>query len=245
MNVGITGDKGFIGKSLISALKKRKKFKLFRFDRAKYDLFDADSLKSFVSNKDVIVHAAGTTRGSDESVISGNIVITHNLLSAMKKFKSKAKLIYLSSIHADTDSVYGISKKLTEIMLKSFSAEYKTPVTVLRLTNVFGEGCRPFYCSVVATFCYQTANMEELTVNKESRNKKINLIYIGDVVKIIAEESIIRRKNPFYFKRVCSKNEITIGNLAKLIQSFKNKPKLKSKFHKDLYKTYLFYKYGK
>ena len=126
-------------------------------------------------------------------------------------------------------------------MIEDFSRRTKIPVAIFRLTNVFGEGCKPFYNSVVATFCHQIANNKELTINPESRNKKINLIYVGDVVKIILKEIKKYRKNTFYFKKIDSKNEISVGNLAKLIQSFKNKPKLKSKFYKDLYKTYLSY----
>lgn len=239
MNIGITGDRGFIGENLISALKKQKKIKLFRFDRSKYDLFNVDSLKNFVSNKDVIVHAAGTTRENNNSVISGNVVITYNLLLAMKKFKSKAKLIYLSSIHADTDSVYGISKKLTEIMLESFSTEHKIPVIVLRLTNVFGKRCKPFYCSVIATFCYQVANNGKLKV--KNSNKKISFVYIKNVIEVIIKEIFTRRKKLFYFKKITSNNKITVTELARLIKSFKNVKKLKSKFHKDLYNTYLSY----
>jgi len=169
-------------------------------------------------------------------------VITYNLLSAMKKFNSKAKLIYLSSIHADSNSVYGISKKLTEIMLESFSAEHRKPITVFRLTNVFGEGCKPFYCSVIATFCHQVAKGEKLSVNPN--DKKFKFLYVGDLVGIIIKELATKRKINFYLKTVSSSNEISIPDLAKLILSFKKgKPQLKLKFYKDLYKTYLSYQH--
>ncbi len=247
MRIGITGSKGFIGSHLTRALK-NKNHKLSFFDRPKNDLLNpkTSALKKFVLGNDVIIHAAAVNRGTDTEIIAGNVAATYNLISAMEKYKSMAKLIFLSSIQAETETLYGKSKRLAEIILEDFSQRNKIFVSVFRLTNVFGEGCRPFYNSVVATFCYQAANGRELTINRESKNKKINLIYVGNVVKNIIKETLIRRKNPFYLKRIDSKNEISIGNLANLIELFKkNKFQSKNKFHKDLYKTYLSYKNGK
>ncbi len=249
MRIGITGSKGFIGGYLARALK-NKNYKLSFFDKPENNLLipKTSELKKFLLGNDVIIHAAAVNRGTDEEIIAGNVVVTYNLISAMEKYRSKAKLIYLSSIQAETDTLYGKSKRLAEIMLEDFSQRNKISVSVFGLTNVFGEGCRPFYNSVVATFCYQAADGKELTINRESKNKKLNLIYVDDVVKDIIKETLIRRKNPFYFKRIDSKNEISVSNLANLIESFKNiknTNELKSKFHKDLYKTYLSYKNGK
>jgi len=252
LKIGITGSKGFIGGNIAAALE-NKNIRLFFFDLPKNDLLKlGKSLENFVKNKDVIIHAAAINRGTDAEVIAGNVVATYNLISMIEKYlpaevkakagKNHTKLIYLSSIQAETDTLYGKSKWLAEIMLEDFSNTTKIPVSIFRLTNVFGEGCKPFYNSVVATFCYQAANNKELKVNRESRSKKINLIYIGDVVEIIIKEIFARRKNQFYFKIIDSKNEISVGDLADLIKSFKNnKFKAKNKFYKDLYKTYLSY----
>lgn len=245
IKIGITGGRGFIGKHLIGGFKNKKNIKVFCCGRPDCDILNADSLKKFVKDKDAIIHAAAINRGTDIEIVAGSAVGTYNLISAMEKTKSKAKMIFLSSIQAETDTLYGKSKRLAEIMLEDFSQRTKKPITILRLTNVFGEGCRPFYNSVVATFCHQVANGKELTVNPKSRNKKINLIYVGDAVKIILEEIKKRRQKTFYLKRINSKNNITVSDLANLIKLFKNLKDikiLKSKFYKDLYKTYFSYK---
>lgn len=241
--IGITGSKGFIGKHLSAEFKKRG-LTIPVFDLPENNLLNPkeNNLKKFIKENDIIIHAAAVNRGTDTEVISGSVVAVYNLISAMEKIKSRAKIIFLSSIQVETDTLYGKSKRLAEIMLEDFSNRTKVPVSIFRLTNVFGEGCNPFYNSVVATFCYQIANGKELTIDPESKNKKINLIYIGDIVKIITKEVFIRRKNSFYFNRILSKNEIVVGDLARLIQLFKNIKKLpKLKFHKDLYKAYLSY----
>jgi len=240
MKIGLTGSKGFIGQHLAKALKENKKVELLGCDLPKADLLRIASLAKFAAKQDVIIHAAAVNRGSNTAVIAGSVVVTYNLLSALKKSQSRAKIVYLSSIRAENDSPYGLSKRLTEVMLENYSREQKVPVVVLRLTNVFGEDCRPFYNSVVATFCHQVAHDKKLTVKNGQR--KVNFIYIEDAVKAVLKEVFQPRKQLFYLKKTTSGNEITVGDLAKLIKSFpkiKNSGGLKQKFHKNLYKTYL------
>lgn len=243
MKIGLTGNQGFIGKHLANALKENKNTNLTGCDLPKCDLLLGQSLTRFVQGKDIIIHAAAINRGSDTAVIAGSVVATYNLLTALEKARSKAKIVYLSSIQAENNSAYGLSKRLAEIMLENFSKEQKVKVAVLRLTNVFGEGCRPFYNSVVATFCYQVAHGEKIVI--KNSDKKINFLYVKDAAKTILKEAFKPQKKLFNIKTIKTNNEIAVGGLAKLIKSFskiKNSQTLKQKFHKDLYKTYLSYK---
>lgn len=242
--IGITGANGFIGGHIRKALEQFKGVKVFSFDRPKHDLLNINQrdLINFVKSKDVIIHAAATTRASNWDLAAGNVVATYNLASVLQHFNKRAKLIFLSSSAVDLkkQSVYGLSKQLTEIMLEDFSQNYKRPVTVLRLINIFGEGSRPFHNTVIATFCHQIAHGEKLKINR--KGLPLKLMYIGDAVKIIISEIFKKRKNNFYFRRVDSKNNITVPELSKLITSFKSlksSQKLRNKFHRDLYRTYL------
>ncbi len=243
LKIGITGSRGFIGSHIAKALDK-KGAKLSFFDKPKNNLLESNlvALKKFVLNNDIIIHTAAINRGSDTEVIAGSVVATYNLISAMEKYGSKAKLIFLSSIQAETETLYGKSKLLAEIMLEDFSKRNKIPVSVFRLINIFGEGGKPFYNSVIVTFCYQTAKGEKLNVNSD--NKKFKFFYVGDLVEIIIKELTAKRKNNFYLKTISSSNEITIPELAEIISGFNiGKLKPKSKFEKDLYKTYLSYRH--
>ncbi|MBI4993489.1 NAD-dependent epimerase/dehydratase family protein [Candidatus Wolfebacteria bacterium] len=243
LKIGITGSKGFIGGHIVAGLENQG-VKLSFFDLPKNNLLkpNPNLLKKFILRNDIIIHAAAINRGMDIEVIAGSVVATYNLISAMEKCGSKAKLIFLSSIQAETETLYGKSKRLAEIMLEDFSNRIKSPVSIFRLTNIFGEWGKPFYNSVIATFCHQVAKGEKLNVNPN--DKKIKFLYVGDFVKIIIKELTLERKNNFYLKTISSSNEISIPDLANLIESFKkNKFKAKNKFYKDLYKTYLSYQY--
>jgi UDP-2-acetamido-2,6-beta-L-arabino-hexul-4-ose reductase len=242
IKAGITGAKGFIGLHIKQALEEKDNFSVEGCDRNDYNLL-TEIPQSFVDNKDVIIHTVGINRGTDLEVISGSIVVTYNLLTAIKKSEANPKIIFLSSVHADDkNSVYGQSKKLTEVMLKSFSESENIPVTVLRLANVFGEGCKPFYNSVIATFCYQTAHNEDLKIR--GGDNKVKFLYIKDVVKKIINHAEKKDGSQFIIETVSSDDEISIKNLAETIKSFKeikDESELDSDFKKKLYKTYLSY----
>jgi len=121
------------------------------------------------------------------------------------------------------------------------------------LTNTFGENCRPFYNSVVATFCYQIVNGEEIKINPN--DKKFNFIYVKDVIDIILDKV---RHWPegklFFLERIDSTNELTISELADILKGLsnnvsydmiKNQFNISEKFFNDLkatYQSYLNYK---
>ena len=57
--------------------------------------------------------------------------------------------------------------------------QFRNKVYILRLPGVFGIGCKPNYNSVVATFCYNTANKINLKIiNPE---KEIDLLFVDDL----------------------------------------------------------------
>ena len=245
MKIGITGARGFIGSHIAKSLRVIKGVKVFSYDLPESNLLDVTALSRFVKGKDVIIHAGAVNRGTDTDVIAGTVVATYNLISVIGKLKHKPKIIFLSSVQAETETLYGISKKLAETMLADFAKTCDVQVSIFRVANVFGEGCRPFYNSVVATFCYQLARGESVEVNPSS--KRFNFVYVNDLVSEIVKNATSSKKTPFYFKRVISKNELTISELAaslKRIAASKGKG-LKSKLEKDLYRTYLSHKESK
>lgn len=244
INIGITGGEGFIGGHLRRFLTKQG-HRISVLDKNKIDLVKPkeSALKKFVSGQDIIIHAAGTNRGSDREIVAGNIIATFNLLAAMEKFHSSAKIIFLSSIQATLDNIYGQNKRLAEIMLADYAVKNKKSVLVLRLPNVFGENSQPFYNSVVATFCHQAANNKPLTVNPASRKKKIPLFYVEYLMNSINYEIKTMHKIGFRFKIFKPEKEISVGDLAKLITKIKNyKLSPKNSFERNLFWTFQSFK---
>ena len=192
MRIGITGAKGFIGKHLVSALKKRGTVVTLPHRKG---LSGKRELKQFVTDIDLFFHLGGVNRGTDEEILNGNIIGTARLLeSILNNGKSSARLVFASSAQvyplvncktpiretkkANPDTVYGVSKQNAESLIRISGI----PFTVLRLSNVYGPGCRPNYNSVVATLCYMAVRGFPLVINGDGRQGR-DFVYIEDVIQ--------------------------------------------------------------
>ena len=195
MRIGVTGAKGFIGKYLLSALKKRGT--VVTLPRKKKGLPGKQELKRFVTGTDLFFHLGGVNRDTDEEILNGNIVGTSRLLEAISdNGKSSARLVFASSAQvystvncktpiretkkANPDTVYGVSKQGAEHLIRISGV----PFTILRFSNVYGPGCRPNYNSVVATMCYRAVKGLPLVVNGDGRQGR-DFVYIDDAVSAL------------------------------------------------------------
>ena len=253
MNILITGANGFIGRNLIASLENIRDGKdnttklsseLCVF---KYDLDTAPSLLGeYCTNADFVFHLAGVNRPQEQSeFMTGNFGFTSVLLDMLKKHNNHCPIMISSSTQAILDNPYGQSKKAGEDLMFAYGYETGTKVLVYRFPNVFGKWCRPNYNSAVATFCYNIANDQPITVS--DRSVKMTLVYIDDVVGelINALQGVENRvgsqcKVPVEYK-------ITLGEIVDLIYSFKTSreersiPDMSDSFTKKLYATYLSY----
>lgn len=238
MQVLITGANGFIGSNLRMFLAERKDITIDTYTAENTE----DELEEKLKHADFIVHLAGVNRPKDTTeFISGNTDLTKLIVDLLNKNNSRAPLIFSSSIQAELDNDYGLSKRAAE----DYILENYEPGIVFRLHNVFGKYCRPNYNSVVATFCDNISHDREIQIS--DRNAKISLIYIDDICKTfmdIIDEKIIPEKPYCYVLPV---KEITLGELADLLYSFKNSmssinvPATGDDFIKKLYSTYISY----
>ena len=112
--------------------------------------------------------------------MEGNFGFTSVLLDTLKKCGNACPVLLASSIQAETDNLYGQSKKAGEELLFSYGAETGARILVYRFPNVFGKWCKPNYNSVVATFCHNIARGLPVTVN--DRDAELTLAYIDDLV---------------------------------------------------------------
>ncbi len=271
MKILVTGANGFVGKNLIAALKnvhERKdktrgidsNIEIFEFD------IDTDKalLEAYCKEADFVFNLAGVNRPENqEEFMKGNFGFASTLLDTLKKYNNTCPVMLSSSIQATligryAEGDYGKSKKAGEDLFFKYSEETGARVYVYRFPNLFGKWCRPNYNSAVATFCYNTANDLEITVN--DRNIGLELLYIDDLVDEMLD-ALENKEHHCEFDGIntvltadgkyCAApitHKVTLGEIADLLENFKNQPQTlimpeipKNSFAKKLYSTYLSY----
>ena len=239
-NVGITGQNGFIGNHLYNRLSLlNDRYSLVYFEKSFFS--DKKSLQAFVKKCDIIVHLAGINRAENqEEVYKENMLITDCLINAIKESKSTAHIIFSSSIQETLNNAYGISKKESSLKLMNFTKLNNLKFTSLIIPNVYGPFCKPFYNSVVATFCHQVINDENPIIKIDS---KLKLIFVDDLVELIIK--CFNQKEKMKIIKIPYSISVKVSDVLKHINSFKSKyvkngiiPDLKKSFIKNLFNTF-------
>ena len=177
INVLVTGAKGFIGKNLVTALKRRDDVILKTI--CHNDSFEM--LESTIIDADVVYHLAGVNRPkSFEEYNVENIDFTLKILDHLNRHHLTPKIIFPSSIQVNLDNPYGNSKKKVEEALLNYAKDNNASVAIYRLPNVFGKWSKPNYNTVVATFCYNIARDLDVVLSDPCR--ELGFVYIDDVV---------------------------------------------------------------
>ncbi len=241
MQILVTGNKGFVGSNLSLRLEE------LGHEVLGFDVGDNDeTLLEHIHQAEFIVHLAGVNRPlNPQEFADGNVNFTYKLLSLLEQENVKALVLFASSTQAALDNPYGQSKKAAEDLLFAYSEKTGNPVYVCRFYNVFGKWCKPHYNSVVATFCYDIARGNPITVNESA--PMVDFIYIDDlcdwIIRAIKGENKpskdILYPEPHY--------QATPKMIADLLYSFKESrlnymvPSIDTPFSKALYSTYLSY----
>lgn len=152
-------------------------FEVVALDRAAF--LDPDRLGRALAGADAVLHFAGVNRGTDDAVERGNVEIAERLAAACRAAGVAPHIVYANSTHAGTDSPYGRSKRRAAERLDAATPRF----TDLVLPHIFGEGARPFYNNVTATFIHQVTRGEIPKVNSDGQ---VQLLHAGTA----AEEAI-------------------------------------------------------
>ena len=239
MNILIIGSNGFIGKNLSTQLKLQKKKVFF--------ITKSTSKKNFelmVNKADIIFHLAGSNREKDKNIFKiNNVDLTKKISDLLKNKKKIVKIIYASTIHYNKKTIYGKTKKESENILRKINNK-NIKVIILRLPNIFGKWSKPYYNSVIATFCHKISRDQNINLD---RNKEITLFYIDDLIDYLIsliKINIVKNKIIKKFENVKKTNLKFIvdklNDFRKL--DFNELPKnISDSFIKKLYSTYIYF----
>lgn len=211
INIGLTGGNGFLGSHIAKELSKIDvEYEIF--DRNKYDIFNPNSLKDFVKNKNVIIHAAALNLGEMVDVLKVNVLGTAGLLEAISLYNPNIKIIFTSSVQAYLDNhKYGLSKKIGEDLVKFYSKRNNLTGFILRITNLYGPGCKPFYNSALTTFIYQAIHKEDITVNGDGSQIR-DYLYVSDATDAIIQ-CIKKQTKDIETLDICSGKKYSLNDI--------------------------------
>lgn len=222
MKVAITGASGFVGSHLLEALRKEKII-FATFNPKKHDLFRPETLRGLVKDKDVVIHLAGVNRDSDVSnIMKVNVLGTKGLLDAMLLYAPTAKIVFISSFQAYLeDNIYGASKRNAEELIESYVHRSQLTAIILRFTNMYGPGCKPFYNSVIATFSHQIRKGKSIVINGDGSQKR-DYLYVTDGVDAIYKALSYTPQKVMYFD-ICSGTQTSLNEVLLMLQKYASK----------------------
>lgn len=179
MRIGVTGAHGLIGWHTLCFLHVTDQVTPIGASRA--DFASPNALDDFVNKCDAIIHFAGQNRGDDELVERVNQQLAEQLVESLERVGQTPHLVFASSTHIDRDTAYGRSKRAAAKIFNDWSERCGAMFTNLILPHVFGEFGRPFYNSVVSTFCHQLALGEEPCIELDGQ---LELLHAHEVAEI-------------------------------------------------------------
>lgn len=242
MRILVTGAYGFVGRNLVTMLRNQGYNEIYEFDKD----CEAFILEDYLMKADFVFHLAGVNRPEQEAMfMEGNAYFTMSLLNTLKKRDNPCPVLYSSSVQAALNNPYGASKRAGEAAVAAYARDTGAKIYIYRFPNIFGKWCRPNYNSVVATFCYNIAYDQPITI--EQPDRLLELVYIDDLINELLLALKGKANKCSEFCEVPVTYTVILKSLANMIQSFHDSrnslklPDMSNEFTKKLYSTYLTY----
>jgi UDP-2-acetamido-2,6-beta-L-arabino-hexul-4-ose reductase len=247
ISVGITGQAGFIGSHLYNYLGQNDQITRIPFQDEFFQ--HPEQLQEFVKKCEVIVHLAGVNRHADpDTLYRTNLDLVNLLLQACEATGSKPHIIFSSSTQEERDNEYGRSKRDSRQILEKWAQKNSSRFTGLIIPNVFGPFGKPFYNSVVSTFCHQLTHNEQPEIHIDGT---LNLIYVGELMKEFERVILWERDKKNKLTDTCivpHSATAKVSEILSILLDFKDLylekqiiPDLSDPFHLNLFNTFRCY----
>lgn len=238
LKVGITGQNGFIGYHVVQHLRLfPEKYEIIPFEKEYFH--NPVGLQQFVKSCDAVLHLAAMNRGDEKEIYATNISLVKKLISAMEAAGVTPHILFSSSTQETRGNLYGNSKKEGAGLFAAWAEKNHAVFSHFVIPNVFGPFSRPYYNTVVATFCHQLTHNEMTRVDVDA---SMNLIYVGDLAKEFIthmHDGISAVISPMPVA------EITVSELLSKLEEFKAWyfekgmiPSLPTRFDVNLFNTF-------
>ncbi|GAA1773427.1 NAD-dependent epimerase/dehydratase family protein [Luedemannella helvata] len=181
MRLAVTGAGGFLGwhvRVLARALGWPEPVAVPRAELA-----DPAAVAARVDGTDRLLHLAGVNRSGDGRITHDNVALARAVARGLRRCAAPPKtVVYANSVHAGNGTPYGDAKAAAAEVLAEACADAE--LVDVRLPNLYGEHGRPFYNSVVATFCYQLASDARPRVEQD---RELDLVHVGDAAALLVD----------------------------------------------------------
>ncbi|MCL6604717.1 MAG: NAD-dependent epimerase/dehydratase family protein [Paenibacillus sp.] len=239
----ITGAYGFIGRNLVASLERIEDIEILKIG-SKHSF---QELEEYALKADFIFHLAGVNRPvNDEDFTTGNLGYTQQLVELLIANQRKTPIVLTSSIQAENNNPYGISKQAAEDVILDYGKVSGVNIYIYRLPNVFGKWSKPNYNSVVATWCYNISRDIPIQINDPEA--VVTLVYIDEVIESFIDVlGNCEIDNESEYTNIPRSFNVKLKDLEVSLMSFKESRNtlvisdLECDFERFLYSTYLSY----
>jgi dTDP-D-glucose 4,6-dehydratase len=214
-----------------------------RFAFVKGDICNVDLVQEVLEhyNIDTVIHMAAQSH-VDLSFVNplqftqDNILGTHNLLEACRKYNKIERFVYMS-----TDEVYGqvphnekvpcdensslnptnpysATKAAAELIVRSYGCSFKLPYIIIRGNNVYGKG--QFPDKLISKFIMYLLMGRKVPIHGDGSSKR-TFVHVSDMARGILTVAQKGRLNEIY--NIGSDNEYSVIEIARILCTFLDK----------------------